>query len=255
MIRPGYSSIHVVRMVFPGTTNHHGTLFGGEGLALMDKAAFLSASRWGRDTFVTASCQQVDFAAPARQGELADAHARPIRVGRTSMDVEVELHAEDLLSGERRLCTRGVFTMVAPRRNRENPLPPLDGAQDPAAEGAPTHDIVFAAETNHYGTLYGGDALSMMGRSAFIHATRETRKVMVMAASRHVDFVSPIHEGEMVELVSRVERRGDSSIDIAVELLAESLVSAARRRAATASFVMVAVDRKGRPLKSDTPAG
>ncbi len=51
-------------IVFPGDTNHHGTLFGGIGLARMDMAAFIAASRHVPVDFVTASCEQVDFHAP-----------------------------------------------------------------------------------------------------------------------------------------------------------------------------------------------
>ena len=154
----------------------------------MDKAAFLAASRHGRNTFVTASCDRIDFAAPALVGELAEAVATVTSVGRTSIKVTVELHAEALLSGERRLCTRGVFVMVAP--GRANPLPPApdDLEGDPAVpstERTVFMEMVFPPATNHYGTLYGGDALSLMGRAAFVHATRVARGVMVMAHRLH----------------------------------------------------------------------
>ena len=45
--------VRLIDMVFPGDTNHHGTLFGGVALAHMDKVAFLAASRHGRAPFVT----------------------------------------------------------------------------------------------------------------------------------------------------------------------------------------------------------
>ena len=45
----------LIEMVFPQQTNHYGTLFGGQALALMDKAAFVVASRYARRTVVTAS--------------------------------------------------------------------------------------------------------------------------------------------------------------------------------------------------------
>lgn len=54
--------VRLIDMVFPGDTNHHGTLFGGVALAHMDKVAFLAASRHGRAPFVTAASQRIDFA-------------------------------------------------------------------------------------------------------------------------------------------------------------------------------------------------
>ncbi len=235
--------VRLIDMVFPGDTNHHGTLFGGVALAHMDKVAFLAASRHGRAPFVTAASERIDFAAPALKGELIEATGRVVRTGTRSLDVEVELLAEALLSGERRLCTRGRFTLVA-REGAAAPLLPL--APSPTGSEAEPEgvlvmaDMVFPPQTNHYGTLFGGDALRMLGKAAFIASTRDTRKVMVMAASDRVDFTTPIHEGEMVELAARIIMRGNRSRRVRVELWAEDLLSARRRRAASAEFVMVA---------------
>ena len=103
----------LLHMVFPDHTNHLGTLFGGQALAWMDMAAFIVASRWARTTVVTARSEQVDFKLPIRQGQLVETVARVVEVGTTSMQVEVEVFGEDLLSGERTLCTRGRFVMIA----------------------------------------------------------------------------------------------------------------------------------------------
>ena len=109
--RPGEARL--LHMVFPDHTNHLGTLFGGQALAWMDMAAFIAASRHARSIVVTARSEQVDFSRPVQQGELVEVVARIAGVGRSSMDVEVEVLAENLLSGERRLCTRGRFVMIA----------------------------------------------------------------------------------------------------------------------------------------------
>ena len=103
----------LLEIVFPDHTNHLGTLFGGTALAWMDKAAFIAASRYARRSVVTARSEQVDFKLPIRQGQLVETIARVVAVGRTSMQVDVELVAEDLLSGERATCTRGRFVMIA----------------------------------------------------------------------------------------------------------------------------------------------
>ena len=101
--------VRLIDMVFPGDTNHHGTLFGGVALAHMDKVAFLAASRHGRAPFVTAASERIDFTARALKGELIEATGRVVRAGTRSVDVEIELTAEELLSGARRLCTRGAW--------------------------------------------------------------------------------------------------------------------------------------------------
>ncbi|MGO4386789.1 acyl-CoA thioesterase [Microvirga sp. 2YAF29] len=66
----------LIDIVFPGDTNHHGTLFGGIGLAHMDKVAFIAASRHAHVDFVTASCERIDFEAPAHMGEIVELTGR-----------------------------------------------------------------------------------------------------------------------------------------------------------------------------------
>ncbi len=105
--------IRMAEIVFPNHTNHMGTLFGGQALAWMDKAAFLAAARYSRRTVVTARSDQVDFKLPIRVGQMVETIGRVVRVGRSSMTVEVELVTEDLHTGERELCTKGTFVMIA----------------------------------------------------------------------------------------------------------------------------------------------
>ncbi|MGH8084299.1 MAG: acyl-CoA thioesterase [Lysobacter sp.] len=103
----------LTEIVFPDHTNHLGTLFGGQALAWMDKAAFIAASRHARCTVVTARSERIDFHTAVLQGAVVELVARVVATGRSSMQVEVEMHSEDLLTGERTLATRGRFTMVA----------------------------------------------------------------------------------------------------------------------------------------------
>jgi acyl-CoA hydrolase len=116
----------LLEMVFPQQANHYGTLFGGQALALMDKGAFMVASRYTRLPVVTVSTEKIDFYAPVKQGQLAELHARVVATGRTSLTVEVELYGEDILTGERELCTRGKMVLVALGADgRPTRVPPL----------------------------------------------------------------------------------------------------------------------------------
>jgi acyl-CoA hydrolase len=119
----------LLEMVFPDHTNHLGTLFGGQALAWMDKAAFIVASRYARRTVVTARSEEVSFRVPVRKGQLVELVARIVRVGHSSMTVEVEMTAEDPLTGDRRVCTTGRFVMVALDSNGvATPVPALPEA-------------------------------------------------------------------------------------------------------------------------------
>jgi acyl-CoA hydrolase len=163
------------RYRLPGDTNHHGTLFGGTGLAYMDKVAFIVASRHAHVDFVTASCERIDFKAPANLGDIVELTGRVIRVGQRSLSAEVEMVAEAPLSGERRLCARGIFNMVTVGdgvRKCGGRLPPLLSASPLPDADLRMAELVFPGETSHYGSLYGGNALAGMAKSAFVVATR-----------------------------------------------------------------------------------
>ncbi|MBX3455545.1 acyl-CoA thioesterase [Ferrovibrio sp.] len=238
-------------IVFPGHTNHHGTLFGGIGLAHMDKVAFIAASRHAHVDFVTASCERIDFAAPARLGDIVELTGQVTRVGRRSLAVTVEMMAEAPISAERRRCAIGVFNMVGVGDALDaigGRLPPL--VEKPVSAGDDAlHmvEMVFPEQTSHYGSLYGGNALAAMGKAAFVVASRHCRKTVVMAGSRRVDFANQIQKGEVIELVARVTDQGRSSMAVEVLLCAENLQTGARRQCGSGSFTMVAVDGDHRP--------
>jgi len=103
----------LIEIVYPEDTNSQGTLFGGHALSLMDRLAFIVASRFTRRPVVTACSEKVEFRGPVRQGELVELTGEVIHVGRTSLRLRIDMHREDLLSGDRSLCTTGEFVMVA----------------------------------------------------------------------------------------------------------------------------------------------
>ncbi|MDI7862727.1 acyl-CoA thioesterase [Rhizobiaceae bacterium n13] len=244
--------ITLIDIVFPGATNHHGTLFGGAGLALMDRAAFIAATRHARVPFVTASCERVDFKKPAHVGEIVQFAATALQAGRRSLTIEVEMTAETVDGTQRHLCTRGVFRMVAAVGD-DCPagwsLPPLAAFHEPILPGEVRMvDIVFADQANSSGRMFGGDALSFMTKGAFVAASRYSRCLTVLASSERIDFRHPIALGSIVEVVARVIGSGRTSMRVRVELWSEELLSGARQLTASGEFAMVAVDAEHRPV-------
>lgn len=100
-------------IVFPTDANHQGTLFGGKALAMMDITASIAALRASRKPVVTASIDRTDFKQPIYVGEIAETTARVVKIGNTSITLEVELWAEHPLTGDRRLSAVAKFVMVA----------------------------------------------------------------------------------------------------------------------------------------------
>ena len=103
----------MTEVVLPEDTNARGSIFGGRVLALVDKCAAIVAIRHARAEVVTASLDSVDFRTGVHVGDVLVLNGRLNAVFGSSMEIEIEVHAEDPLTGVRRLTTRAFVTMVA----------------------------------------------------------------------------------------------------------------------------------------------
>lgn len=107
------SETRLFKAVFPNTTNHYETLFGGTALSLMDEVAFITATRFSRHRCVTVSSDKVDFTKPIPAGTIIELIGRVKEIGRTSLKVEVEIFVEKMYSEGREKAVTGIFTFVA----------------------------------------------------------------------------------------------------------------------------------------------
>jgi acyl-CoA hydrolase len=107
------SETRIFKAVFPNTTNHYDTLFGGTTLHMMDEASFICATRFSRKKVVTVSTDKIDFTKPIPQGTIVELIARVDTVGRTSCVVKTEIYMEDMYSTKREKVVTGYFTFVA----------------------------------------------------------------------------------------------------------------------------------------------
>lgn len=240
------TAMTVVDMVWPDQSNHHGTLFGGAALSMLDRMAFIMGSKVLRGSVVTAAVGQLNFAAPAPAGHLVECQAAVINRGRRSVTVQTRLLAEDLLSGTRTLCLSGEFVMV---RQADDGAPPPssadveEGVADSANFASATvAEIVFPGHANHRSLLHGGPAMAWMAKAGFVAATRQVRRTVVMAASEKLDFKAPAHVGEVVEVTARVTGVGNRSVQVQTEMWAESPTTGERRQCTTGQLVFVAID-------------
>jgi len=99
--------------VLPPDTNAHGTLFGGKLMAHIDDVAAIAAVRHAREFVVTASTDSVDFLAPVKEGDSICVEAFVTWTHNTSMEVFVKAVTEELITGERKVCTTAFLTFVA----------------------------------------------------------------------------------------------------------------------------------------------
>lgn len=113
------SETHVFKVVFPNITNHHNTMFGGTVMEMMDEVAFMTATRFARKSFVTVSCDRIDFTRPVPADTLVELIGRVTRVGNSSLKVNVEVYVEEMYSDTRDMAVAGDFTLVAIDENKK----------------------------------------------------------------------------------------------------------------------------------------
>jgi acyl-CoA hydrolase len=119
------SETRIFKAVFPNTTNHYDTLYGGTAMALMDEVAFIAGTRFARKRLVTVSSDRIDFTRPIPAGTIIELIGRVSHVGNTSLKVQVEIYIEHMYEHKRELAITGLFTFVAIDENK-NPVPVLD---------------------------------------------------------------------------------------------------------------------------------
>ncbi len=107
------SRTQLFKAVFPNTTNHYDTLFGGTALSLMDEVAFITATRFSRQRMVTVSSDKIDFTKPIPAGTIIELSGMVVHVGHTSLKVKVDIFIEQMYSEEREKAISGQFTLVA----------------------------------------------------------------------------------------------------------------------------------------------
>jgi acyl-CoA hydrolase len=115
----------LVKAVFPNTTNHYDTLFGGTALQLMDEVAFVCATRYSRKKMVTIKSDKVDFKHPIPAGSIIELIAYVKSVGRTSLVVHVDIFLEEMYAEKRHKVIEGEFTFVAIDDDKR-PIPVLE---------------------------------------------------------------------------------------------------------------------------------
>jgi len=107
------SYTEMTEMLLPNDTNNLGRALGGAVLHWMDICAAIASMRFAGNQVVTASMDHVDFISAIEMGEVAVIEAYVFDTGRTSIDVKVDVRAEDPREGTERKTTESFFTFVA----------------------------------------------------------------------------------------------------------------------------------------------
>ena len=107
------SRVRMNELVMPNDTNPLGNLMGGRLLQWMDVCSAISAQRHCNRNVVTISVDNVEFKKAIKLGEVVVIEAEVTRAFTSSMEVAMRVWAENLRTGERRLCTTSFYTFVS----------------------------------------------------------------------------------------------------------------------------------------------
>src|SRR5438045_8533870 len=108
--------------------------------------------------------------------------------------------------------------------------------------------IVLPNDANPLGALLGGRLMHWMDLAAALAAHRHSRNYVVTASIDHLDFLVPVHVGDLIILKSSVNRAFHTSMEVGVKVWVENYIAASRQHVSSAYLTFVAVDRQGRHL-------
>lgn len=129
--KPAQSEVTMTEMVLPNDTNTLNNLMGGRLLHWMDICAAISAQKHSNRFVVTASVDNVSFTEPIRLGNIITMSAKVTRSFNSSMEVHLEVWAEDIPAGKKVSTNSAFFTFVALGQNgRPTEVPSLEPETD-----------------------------------------------------------------------------------------------------------------------------
>jgi acyl-CoA hydrolase len=102
-------------------------------------------------------------------------------------------------------------------------------------------------DANSAGHVHGGTVLKMADEAAGLAAVKHSRQRVVTAGVDRVNFLYPIHIGELVTFTASVNAVWHTSMEVGVRVEAENPITGEVRHTNTAYFTMVALDSAGNP--------
>lgn len=108
--------------------------------------------------------------------------------------------------------------------------------------------IVLPNDANPLGALLGGQLMHWIDLAAALAAYRHSRNYVVTASTDHLDFLCPVHIGDLVVMQSSVNRVYRTSMEVGIKVWVENYFTGTRKHVSSAYLTFVAIDREGHTL-------
>jgi len=109
-------------------------------------------------------------------------------------------------------------------------------------------ELVFPNDANPLGNIFGGRVMQLIDIVASVAAMRHARNTVVTVSMDQMDFKTPVHVGEILNLAGSVNYVGRTSMEVGVKVTAENPLTGERRHTSTAYLTYVSIDNKGEPV-------
>ena len=110
-------------------------------------------------------------------------------------------------------------------------------------------EVIFPNDANPLGNLMGGRLMQLIDVAGAMAAHRHARSYVVTASMDHLDFLAPVHVGDLLVLKSSVNRAFKTSMEIGVKCWVENYITGQTRHISSAYLTFVAIDHEGRRLE------
>ena len=110
---PRESAVNMTQLVLPNDTNTLNNLMGGRLMHWMDIVSAIAAQKHANKIVVTASVDNISFKHPIQLGNVVTLHAKVTRAFNSSMEVRIDVEAEDIPSNTKTESNSAFFTFVA----------------------------------------------------------------------------------------------------------------------------------------------
>lgn len=107
--------------------------------------------------------------------------------------------------------------------------------------------LAMPSDTNPYGDIFGGWIVSQMDLAGGVLAKRVANGRIVTVAINSMVFYKPVHVGDLITCHADLEKIGNTSMTIKLEVWCNSHMAAKRQKVTDGVFVYVAVDDNGKP--------
>jgi acyl-CoA hydrolase len=283
----------MVQWVFPEHAGAPGQIHGGRMMQWIATVGNMAAARVARGHCLLGAMDDIDFLHPVKVGEIAVLRAQVEAIGRCSIEVGVQVFAENLASGlrTRTLNSHLVFVKVD-EQLKPVPVPttlaPRGAAEEAlftAAQERRSHRVgrlgrrvsaatevrddgdgelrwafescrsVLPEDTIFGNTMFPGKLLMDIDEAGGILSMRYNRGLVMTACLDALDFYAPVSTNEVVTFKAGLNHVGSSSLEIGVKVLAEAPMTGEVRHACTAylTFVHLGPDMRPQPCRPFVP--